>query len=233
MKLSANLATDAPSAKLPTLANSGVTCLLVENSRFDRKRIQHALAESELSLAVLEADSLTTARDALSAGSVDILILDNDLPDGLGLVLVQELQQIDKLAELPVIMVSDDSSKTLAQTALASGCSDFLAKEELSPERLSTSIQTVLAKAREVELSPAELTSREVTQLMQLQLRDSVIELNTSVLRIARLSRKLQRDGEMNVTSNNRVIAAEIQAVSDDLHRKLNAMLAENAGKQA
>lgn len=227
MNLNSNVAAEL-SSQSPSLGlDKPQACLLVEDCKFDRKRILRALSAIESDIDIVEATSISEAREKLSERKFDLIMLDNSLPDGLGLILVQEVHQTAKFADLPVIMVSGDDSEALAKAALDTGCTDFLTKDDLDPIRLSDAITGAILKGQQREIPSQVETTSQTTALSQHRLRENVIELNASVLRISRLAKKLQKDQNKVSPEDKRVIAAEIQMVSDDLHRKLNAMLAE------
>jgi DNA-binding NtrC family response regulator len=85
------------------------------------------------------AQALTLAKDAFP----DLVLLDNQLPDGSGLDLVAKLKAID--ADLPVVLLTGHGSVDLAVDALKRGCTDFLEKP-FKIERLRTTVRLLLDK---------------------------------------------------------------------------------------
>jgi two-component system KDP operon response regulator KdpE len=74
--------------------------------------------------AVTTAATLAEAREQLAGAPPDIILLDNNLPDGRGIDFLRELRQTSKV---PVIMVT--SSVGAAQIeAVEAGCDDYVKK---------------------------------------------------------------------------------------------------------
>ncbi|MGE0431748.1 MAG: sigma-54-dependent transcriptional regulator [Planctomycetota bacterium] len=84
---------------------------------------------------VREADSLSSGRDVLEASAVDLVLLDNQLGDGLGVTLLPEL--LDDGGTTDVIMITAYPALQLAVDAMRKGVSDFIVKPfELSELRV-------------------------------------------------------------------------------------------------
>jgi two-component system KDP operon response regulator KdpE len=90
-----------------------------------------------------EATNLAEARDVLERETIDLLLLDIHLPDGLGLDLAAELRRDGR--DRPVILALTASVLPAdQQAALDAGCDAFLAK----PYRAATLVATISALAR-------------------------------------------------------------------------------------
>ncbi len=91
------------------------------------------------------ANNLEQARAALQHNTPDAILLDQQLPDGLGIDFLQEIVQ-DKLHP-PVIMITGVSDNALAIKAMGLGAHDFIRKpmEELE---LETSLNNALKSHR-------------------------------------------------------------------------------------
>lgn len=106
------------------------TCLIVEDSRFDIEKMQRVLARAHCGLEVTVATTLASARAALTEGQAALILLDNNLPDGLGTNFAMELAEDERLAQIPVIMVSDWPSPFMWEKAAAAGVRYVLSKRE-------------------------------------------------------------------------------------------------------
>lgn len=68
------------------------------------------------------ADALTTLR----GNDIAVLLLDNQLPDGSGIELCQQVRQFD--IDIPIIFLSGSAYDNERETALETGANAFLAK---------------------------------------------------------------------------------------------------------
>jgi DNA-binding response OmpR family regulator len=74
--------------------------------------------------AVLTAATLTEAREQVAGAPPDIILLDNNLPDGTGIDFLRELR---KTSKIPVIMVTSLTGAAQME-ALEAGCDDYVRK---------------------------------------------------------------------------------------------------------
>lgn len=103
-----------------------------------------------LSLAVIEASSGLEAIEQLAVGSVQLMVLDLNMPDMHGLEVLGFVRANQRFHQLPVIVLTtrdDDSSRT---AALAAGATLYLTKP-FTP-------QALLAEARKLIRRPVEHT---------------------------------------------------------------------------
>ncbi|WP_118132957.1 response regulator [Oceanicella sp. SM1341] len=123
-------------------------CLLVEDSRFDRRRL-HALAQSaQLDLEITEATSLREARSHMAQDAFDLVLLDNFLPDGEGLVAIETFRPAHE-EPVPIILLSGQSSSGMQKRAIAAGCSDYLQKDGLDGTTFREAVERALSRALE------------------------------------------------------------------------------------
>lgn len=97
------------------------TCLIIEDSEFDSIRMERVVNKSLGSIPIEVATTLDDARIRLREGQMDLILLDNNLPDGLGANFALELAQDSELAHIPVIMVSDWPSPFMWEKAASAG----------------------------------------------------------------------------------------------------------------
>jgi len=83
------------------------TCLIVEDSEFDQQMMSRIVSRSHRDMQIEVANTLHSARKALGRGRVSLILLDNNLPDGLGANFALELASDQRFAGIPIIMVSD------------------------------------------------------------------------------------------------------------------------------
>lgn len=87
---------------------------------------------------VLDAATLSAAREIIRLGKADIILLDVELPDGYGPVLLQETAQMP-LAP-PIILITAHGDIDMAVDAMKNGAQDFIQKP-IKFNRLSDALQ--------------------------------------------------------------------------------------------
>ena len=92
----------------------------------DEPSIRRAIAKAFSSATVLEAETLAEALVHAQDGYPDVVLLDQQLPDGEGLDSVSRLRSIDP--ELPVVLLTGHGSTDLAVEALKMGVTDYIEK---------------------------------------------------------------------------------------------------------
>ena len=97
------------------------TCLVIEDSSFDREKFKRILNKSFSEIRVIMASTLAEAREHVSVNRPDLILLDNSLPDGNGANFAVELSEDDTLRKIPVIMVSDFPTPFMYQKAAIAG----------------------------------------------------------------------------------------------------------------
>ena len=109
--------------------------LLVEDEDLNRTLVKAVLARAQVQAVrdaeVLDAGSLAAARERLHDGSVDLVLLDMNLPDGNGLTLARELAVQGSVVDRERPAVVAVTASVLPQdraAAIAAGCDGFLDK---------------------------------------------------------------------------------------------------------
>lgn len=106
---------------IATAPSRHATCLIVEDSQFDQQMMTRVIGRSQGKMQVQVAATLQSARDALAAGKISLILLDNNMPDGLGAEFALELASDPKLSSIPVIMVSDWPTPFMWEKAASAG----------------------------------------------------------------------------------------------------------------
>lgn len=122
--------------------------LLVEDSTLFANWISSEVAKMRLSCTLTRADSIAAAGSAIKRARVsyDIVILDLNLPDSLGL---NSLREILKLGgDTPVIILTSEDSETHAIEAAHLGAQDYLVKSKQAGAELRKAMQFVMARER-------------------------------------------------------------------------------------
>ncbi len=118
----AALALNAPTATLTACHR----VLLVEDDEVNRlviERFLHALGQH-----VVCASDINTALKIVAQQTVDIALVDMNLPDGDGLDLLQRLRRLPHGRQIPAVLMSAHVPPNAVQSLLAAGFSAFLSK---------------------------------------------------------------------------------------------------------
>lgn len=106
---------------ITTASFQNATCLIVEDSQFDQQMMTRVVDRSQGKMRVEVAATLQSARDALRSGKISLILLDNNMPDGLGAEFALELAANPSFATIPVIMVSDWPTPFMWEKAASAG----------------------------------------------------------------------------------------------------------------
>lgn len=106
------------------------TCLIVEDSEFDRQKMTRVMNRSRQPFHIEVAATLKSARRAMEKVQVSLILLDNNLPDGLGADFALELSRDPHFANIPVIIISDWPSPFMWEKASSAGVAYVLSKTE-------------------------------------------------------------------------------------------------------
>lgn len=113
-----------------------MTVLIVDDEESARQNIKEFLEHK--SYEVIEAANLADAKATLEKGSADIILLDEELPDGLGTSLLEETSRLP--TRPPIIMITAYGEIEMAVQAMKDGAHDFLQKP-IQLDQLEKSIQ--------------------------------------------------------------------------------------------
>jgi len=119
------------------------TCLIVEDSDFDRERMSRVVRKSRSDIQISEAPTLSIARETLEKGGISLILLDNHLPDGLGAEFAQELAQNPDCASIPIIIVSDWPTPFMWEKAASAGVIYVLNKSEFDARYMRAALDTL------------------------------------------------------------------------------------------
>jgi len=124
--------------------------------------------------------SCEQARDAITHSFYDLILLDQQLPDGNGIDLLNEL--IEQNAERPVIMMTGHHDLELAITAIKIGAADFIHK----PVKTSD-LQAAVDKAmRTYESNMAKATAAPDDAVSKLNLSKDLVGKSAAMLAVSK-----------------------------------------------
>ncbi len=124
------------------------TCLIVEDSHFDQQMMTRVINRTR-KMRVEVASTIEAARRALARGHVSLILLDNNLPDGIGANFAMELAQSPTMADIPIIMVSDWPTPFMWEKAAAAGVLYVVNKAEFGTEYVEQAMRDYQAKKRQ------------------------------------------------------------------------------------
>lgn len=113
-----------------------LSVLVVDDEKNARENIAAFLKKKDYE--VLEADSIKATKKTLAQGSADVVLLDVELPDGLGTALLEE--QASNPARPPIIIITAHGDIEMAVEAMRNGAYDFLQKP-IKFDRLEQAVQ--------------------------------------------------------------------------------------------
>lgn len=134
-------------SQLPHSADK-IAVLLVEDKQGEAEVIRQALRSQAIEphddLRVTPVGSLADAMLRLGRESVDIVLLDLNLPDAKGIKAVKAIH--GQYPALPMIVLSGQTDSKAITEAVEAGARQFLAKGEASGKAIKTAIYQALAQ---------------------------------------------------------------------------------------
>ncbi len=112
------------------MTSQNTTCLIIEDSQFDQQMMTRVVDRSQGKMQVQVAETLQSAREALAVGQISLILLDNNMPDGLGAEFAIELASNPKLSSIPVIMFCDWPTPFMWEKAASAGVLYIVNKAE-------------------------------------------------------------------------------------------------------
>src|ERR1043166_9663018 len=132
---------------LPGAMNEPIRMLLVEDNAVVVRMIRDMLEQTSDTVFFIESVSrLSDARQRLSTGGVNLVLLDLALPDSQGLDTFVQL--FNQTPEVPIVVLTALEDETVALTSLRDGAQDYLIKSEINPRTLVRSIHDAIERKR-------------------------------------------------------------------------------------
>lgn len=112
--------------------------LIVDDSALTRIAIKRVLEMVDLDIdLIFEAENGFKALDTLDQNKIDLVLADLNMPQMGGVELIKKMKEQENFANIPVIVVSTESSVTRIKELLAQGIKDYLHKP-FTPEEFRT-----------------------------------------------------------------------------------------------
>jgi PAS domain S-box-containing protein len=133
--------------------------LVIDDDQVDRMAVRRALRAGGVEAQVEEVADVAGALAALQPGAFDCVFLDFQLPGGDGLRVLREARAAG--ITTPMVMLTGQRDDKVAVELMKAGASDYLIKDELSPELLSRTLHG------QVRLHQAEEQTRLAVQALR------------------------------------------------------------------
>ncbi|MCL2243958.1 MAG: response regulator [Treponema sp.] len=106
----------------------GVTIMVVDDSRIMRNTVKGVFAGVETTCNFIEAKDGEEALALLESQTVDLILLDWNMPRLSGIDFLKQVRSMDQYRDLPIIMVTSEASKINVIEALKNGATDYITK---------------------------------------------------------------------------------------------------------
>lgn len=128
--------------------------LVCDDDPADRKLVRAYLRQiTDREIVVLEAEQRREIQDALDKGRVSLVLMDIQMPEKSGM---EWLAEIVEKQTAPVVMLTGAGGEEIAVQSLQEGAVGYLAKSSLSKENLVKTIDSALAKWRQIQQAKAD-----------------------------------------------------------------------------
>ena len=157
------------------MAGAGIKLLVVEDSKEFADLLETMLQKTQLAkLEVLRAATFQAARQHLLANhDLDIILLDLNLPDSIGLNTVTSTRRL--APTLPILVLTGQGDEDLAMEVIRQGAQDYLEKVEITPKLLLRAMRYAIERKHAEE--KLEERVRQRTQ----ELQDAIYHLSEEV----------------------------------------------------
>lgn len=141
---------------------------ILDDDTVDRLTVRRLLARDP-DLILTEEGCAAADIERIIAGA-DLLLLDHHLPDGDG---VQVLQRLRTHNAIPVVVLTGSRDDQIAVALLKAGADDYLAKDQLTAERLCHTIRTTIQAAHDrIRSARADMALRDLAAIAETSDRD-------------------------------------------------------------
>lgn len=147
----------------PHTFDASLHLLVVDDDAVDRQIIRRHLRAAGVDATIDEAASARELVERVQGGGYDCIILDVHLPGESAIEVIERLNAAG--VRTPILCITGQDEEAGAAT-VAAGASDFLAKQDLSPSRLSRRLRYVLRLGRAEAHAHRARTELEVQRRM-------------------------------------------------------------------
>ncbi|MBK1621588.1 sigma-54-dependent Fis family transcriptional regulator [Lamprobacter modestohalophilus] len=168
--------------------------LIIEDDRALGEML--AMHFEDLDFAVTHAERAQAGLDELHQGRFDLVLLDQQLPDGLGSELIGPLLEIDP--QLPILMMTGKHDLELAIAAIQRGAADFVHKP-IKTDELTQAVQRLLREREALSQtsdSPPASSSDDEAPRDLIGRSDAMLSVSKAIARSARTQATVLISGE-------------------------------------
>ena len=108
--------------------NTEKTVMIVDDSRIMRNIIKNTFELLRISANFLEARDGIEALQVLYNNEINLIILDWNMPNLLGIDFLKQVRSMEKYHTLPIIMVTSEASKLSVVEAIKAGVTAYITK---------------------------------------------------------------------------------------------------------
>jgi len=139
---------------MPETGQSLLKILICDDDPADRKLVRAYLQQvTGREMVLLEAGRTEEIQNALDKGRIDLVLLDNQMPEKSGM---DWLPEIAKRQLAPVVMLTGSGTEEVAVQAIQEGAVGYLSKNDLSQEKLVNTIDAALDKWTQLQQARAD-----------------------------------------------------------------------------
>ena len=162
---------------MPGAVSRTIRVFIIDDHRMFTQAVAAALGEESDMEVVGTVDTLADARSHLQSAEVDVILLDQRLPDGQGTHAAAELRAICPGSR--VVLVTAAAEPSVLNEALASGCAGFVTKGD-SIDALAAAVRAAASGATAV--SPSMLSRLTSPSTSESSLTEPLTPRETAVL---------------------------------------------------
>ena len=202
-----------------------IRILLVDDHEVVRRGLRQWLTESYPDAEFGEAGTVPAAREAMTRGPWQLMLLDISLPGGSGLELLAQARQL--CPQMAVLVLSVYPEEEFAVRAFKLGAAGYLTKAGLSDEMLPA-VRRVLAGGKYVSAALAEHMAATLGNPRAQAPHEALSPRELEVLRLVAVGRTI-KEIAANLLLSEKTIATYRTRVSDKLGVSTNVELARYA----
>ena len=116
------------------------TVMVVDDSKIMRNIVKNTFAELKIPVNFLEAEDGKKALSVLLNNKIDLILLDWNMPNLLGIDFLRRVRAMEKYKGIPIVMVTSEASKLSVVEAVKAGVTAYITKpftEKIFLEKLS------------------------------------------------------------------------------------------------
>ncbi len=126
--------------------NTPAQILIIDDSKLFWVYLRKSLEVSGIQAEITKSPDIASGIEQLKKRSFDCIVLDYILPDGNGLLILQERKVLN--ITTPVVVLTGQGDEQVAVSLMKAGAADYISKSTLTPERLGQSIKNVMYSYR-------------------------------------------------------------------------------------